>query len=85
MPRVFFLLALLLSGCAVSPAPHADMSPALLRNAWVSKKPVQHVKKKEVKKHTTTPIATPRMPACDLVGFHAGYGRIERVMGFAEG
>ena len=28
---------LALGGCAVSPAPHADMSPAAVRTAWLSK------------------------------------------------
>ncbi len=74
---------LALGGCAVSPAPRPDMSPAAVRTAWLSKgyytwhplvsavPPVRHVKL--AKKDTTTPIATvPRVVACDLTGFNVG-------------
>jgi hypothetical protein len=37
MIRVAILLALLLGGCAVSPAPQTDLSPMAVRTAWLSK------------------------------------------------
>jgi hypothetical protein len=86
MVRVVFLLALTLGGCAVSPAPQADMSPTAVRTAWLSKghyvwqplvpplpavRPVK-LTKKVASKDTTTPIAARPVLACDLAAYHAG-------------
>jgi hypothetical protein len=73
---------LALGACAVPPAPHADLTPAAVRTAWLTKgryvwhplvSATQYTSVRRTsppRKDNTTPIATvPRVLACDLTGF----------------